>query len=140
MAWTFALVGAAGLVNVYGFGDLLWQVLADGELLLLSLSAAMLALAAHWLRPAAVRGLGWLGRMGQLSYEIYLSHMFIVLAVTRCYADWLGRDMRWTCLVYPPAIWCCVQLGSALARHVGQPAAAWLSGRRPVITVYAKQG
>ncbi|WP_374350178.1 acyltransferase family protein [Chitinimonas sp.] len=126
MARMLALLGAIALFNVYYFGDLLWAVVHDASMLVLCLSACLLVLSAHWLQAAAPRGLAWLASMGRLSYELYLSHMFIVLTATSLYASYLGKDMRWTCFVYPPAILLCFALAKLLEKWVSGPAARWL--------------
>lgn len=124
------LLGGLGLLGVFFYGDLVWRQIRDASLLLLCGSAVLLVLAAHWLRASAAPwGLGWLARLGQLSYEIYLSHMFIVLSLTSAYQALLGADLRWTCLVYPPALLLCAALGGWLERHVSRPGARWLAPR-----------
>ena len=62
-----------------------------------------------------LRGLGWLGAWGRLTYEIYLTHMFVVLAIVRL-AD--GRGL----LAYVVALPLTFSLGWSVARYVSLPA------------------
>lgn len=128
------VLGVAGLLAVVFFNDVLWPRLHDHVMLLLCLSAALWLAAAHGSVRAMPRGFGWLTQMGRWSYEIYLSHMFVVLAVTPAYRALAGNDMRWTFLVYVPALIVCTLLGGALHRHVSGPAARRLLPRQPDVT------
>ncbi|VVE77793.1 acyltransferase family protein [Pandoraea sputorum] len=123
-------LGLTGLLAVVFFNDVLWPRLHDHVMLLLCLSAALWLAAAHGSPRAMPRGFGWLTQMGRWSYEIYLSHMFVVLAVTPAYRALAGDDMRWTFLVYVPALIVCTLLGGALHRHVSGPAARRLLPRQ----------
>ncbi|WP_353189274.1 acyltransferase [Pandoraea pnomenusa] len=123
-------LGVAGLVAVVFFGDVMWRLLHDHLMLLLCVSAALWLAAAHGSSRTVPRALNWLTQMGRWSYEIYLSHMFVVLAVTPAYLALAGGDMRWTFLVYVPVLVVCTLLGGALHRHVSGPAARRLTRRR----------
>jgi peptidoglycan/LPS O-acetylase OafA/YrhL len=139
LASALALAGIAGLINIYVFGDLLWPLLHDAYLQVLCLSVCLLVLSAHVLQPAPRPAWNWLVSMGRLSYEIYLSHMFIELTANRLYHAALGKDLRWTFLVYAPAIVLCFYLGKALERYVSQPCLRWLNNRGPLAAL-ASQG
>jgi peptidoglycan/LPS O-acetylase OafA/YrhL len=99
----------------------------------LLLAAAALVLACHHLcKPGhAPKGLGWLATMGRLSYEIYLSHMFVVLTAVLWFRQAFAPDLRWGFLVYPVCIAACVALGAALQRWVTLPCERWLRARAP---------
>jgi peptidoglycan/LPS O-acetylase OafA/YrhL len=56
--------------------------------------------------------------MGALSYELYLSHMFIVLAGVALYRAVLGKQQAWTFVVYLPVLVCCCVLAAWLERFV----------------------
>ncbi|MDR3398009.1 MAG: acyltransferase [Pandoraea sp.] len=134
MARVTGALGVAGLLAVVFFGDVLGRLLHDFIMLLLCVSAALWLAAAHGSTRAVPRGLGWLTQMGRWSYEIYLSHMFVVLAVTPAYLAFARGDMRWTFLVYVPVLVVCTILGGALHRYVSGPAARRLLRRQPVPT------
>ena len=130
-ARSLTALGAIGLVGVFFFGDALWRVIGEYFMLLLCASTCMLVFAAHTAKPARLWGMGWLATMGRLSYEIYLSHMFIVLAVCSAYRAHFGDNMRWTDTVYLPTLLACVLLGWALERWASVPSRVWLRARKP---------
>jgi peptidoglycan/LPS O-acetylase OafA/YrhL len=78
-----------------------------------------------------MRGLGWLRSWGRLSYEIYLSHMFVVFAVVRLFRL-SGADYRWGLLWYLLALPSCWLLGAAVERWLSTPCERWL--RRQLTT------
>lgn len=119
----------AGLLAVVFYGDVLGRLLHDHIMLLLCASAACWLAAAHGSTRAMPRGFGWLTAMGRWSYEIYLSHMFVVLAVTPAYLALMAGDMRWTFLVYVPVVVICTGIGAWLHRYVSGPAARRILGR-----------
>ncbi|VVE61705.1 acyltransferase [Pandoraea captiosa] len=123
VARALAGLGVAGLLAVVFYGDVLWPLMHDHVMSLLCVSAALWLAAAHGSTRVVPRGLRWLTQMGRWSYEIYLSHMFVVLAVTPAYLAVANGDMRWTFLVYVPVLIVCTLLGGALHRHVSAPAA-----------------
>lgn len=127
-------LGAAGLLCVVFFGDVLWPLLHDHVMLLLCVSAALWLVAAHGSTRAMPRGFCWLTQMGRWSYEIYLSHMFVVLALTPAYRALAQGDMRWTFLVYVPALIVCTLIGGALHRHVSGPAGRYFLPRQSSAT------
>lgn len=117
-------LGAVGVGAVLFFGGLLWPVLGNGSLLLLVFSSACLVLAFHWQAGYGAAwsfpGTGWLRSCGRLSYEIYLSHMFIVLAVAQGFQS-SGMGLWWGVLWYAPAILLCWLLGWGVARYISKP-------------------
>lgn len=124
------LLGTAGLVAVFFWGALLWRYLHDGMMLVLCLSACLLVLAAAQAQPRQdLPGLNWLAQMGKLSYELYLSHMLIVMPVFHLYQWLLPGDARWHFLAYPPMLLACAGLASWLERHLSNPARRWLLQR-----------
>lgn len=128
-ALSLVCFGVIGLIGVFFFGSELWRTIKDHMMLVLCVSACFLVFAADRLQPKAVVGLGWLAQMGRLSYEIYLSHMFIVLTVCTVFRALMGEDMRWSFVVYVPTIMACVLLGVALERWVSLPALRYLRNR-----------
>ena len=121
--WTTAL-GALGLVAVWFAGAELWRTLHYGYLLVLTGSAAALVIAAHWRAVADVarawRAFTWLRSFGRLSYEIYLTHMFVVWFVVDRF-DAAGGDLRWGVLCYPPVLAGTWALGWLVGRFVSTP-------------------
>jgi len=123
--WTTAL-GVSGLLAVYFAGTELWHVLRFKYMLVLTFSAAALVIAARWhaaldARPPA-RAFGWLRSFGRLSYEIYLTHMFVVwLVVDRFEAT--GGDLRLGAAWYGPVLAGAWALGWLVARFISNPLA-----------------
>ncbi len=120
--------GAFGLAAVFFAGASVWHLLKDGYLLLLCCSALALCLAADKRPIRAARGLGWLRAWGRLSYEIYLTHMFVVFAVVRLYRATSG-DLRTAWLWYLPIFALCWLLGLAVERGLSGPCERWLKAR-----------
>ena len=73
--------------------------------------------------------LGWLRSFGRLSYEVYLTHMFIVWPVVRAYKAY-GGGLRRGILWYLPALALSWLLGWLVARYISTPSERWL--RRPL--------
>jgi peptidoglycan/LPS O-acetylase OafA/YrhL len=76
----------------------------------------------RWLRCS------WLQAIGQHSYEIYLTHMFVVFATVSLFAA-SGASVAWAPLFYVAALLCAVMLGWLVARAYSQPLAAALRRR-----------
>lgn len=116
------LAGALCLVLVLGWSDVVYRHLFKSNLYMICVGACMLLLAFHGQQPAPRRGLGWLARMGSLSYELYLFHMFIVLGTAGLYRALMGNVQTWTFVVYVPVLLCCYALARLLehgAMHLG---------------------
>ena len=116
------LAGALCLVLVLGWSDVVYRHLFKSNLYMMCVGACLLLLAFHAQPPAPRRGLGWLARMGSLSYELYLFHMFIVLGTAGLYRALMGNVQTWTFVVYVPVLLCCYALARLLehgAMHLG---------------------
>jgi peptidoglycan/LPS O-acetylase OafA/YrhL len=74
--------------------------------------------------------------MGRASYEIYLTHMFVVFALVGV-ARMTGTDTVWGWVWYLPALGLCWLLGGLVSRYVSEPANRALRARmlRPVRAV-----
>jgi peptidoglycan/LPS O-acetylase OafA/YrhL len=125
-------LGSLGLAAIYLVEPWLWPLLHDGCLLLLTTSVMCALIGMQWRQAAgewhAWRALDWLRSFGRLSYEIYLSHMFVVTAVVRLF-HLAGADMTWGVLWYLPAVPMCWLLGAAVARWISVPCEQWLRVR-----------
>ena len=120
--------GALGLAGATLGGHWLWPVLHEGVMLVLTGSTLALLLAFRSAPPDVPRGLRWLCSWGRLSYEIYLSHMFVVFALVRLYRG-SGADARSGFLWYLPAFVACWALGMLVARYWSMPCDRWLRSR-----------
>ena len=125
-------VGCLGLAAIFLIEPWLWPVLRDACLLLLTLSVMCLLVGLQWRQAMGAwrpwRGLDWLRSFGRLSYEIYLSHMFVVTALIRLFHMY-GADMKWGVLWYLPAVPLCWLLGAMVARWISMPCERWLRSR-----------
>jgi len=130
IAAMLSVAGAFGLYLVMFEGRWLWQAMHDGSMLVLTGAALCLVLASAWSRShlASWRGLAWLRSWGRLSYEIYLTHMFVVYSVVRLYKA-AGEDISLGFLWYLPVLPFCWLLGKALEHFVSTPAERWLRRR-----------
>jgi peptidoglycan/LPS O-acetylase OafA/YrhL len=117
-------IGTLGLVGVLCFENRLWPLLGNGTILLLTISAACLVLAFHWQAahriPLEIPGTGWLRSFGRLSYEIYLTHMFVVWPVIRVFQA-SGGGLWWGIFWYLPAVALSWLLGWLVARYISLP-------------------
>ncbi len=117
-------VGACGVFTDLGFEDNFFHPMGYWVIFLLTLSAACLVLGFH-LQAGAVpgwslAGTGWLQSYGRLSYEIYLTHSFVVLTVARIFKMSHAGD-RWGVLWFAPAILLAWALGWLVARFYSVP-------------------
>ena len=133
-AWVARLMrwsGAGVLALVMLAMPWLWRWLHDGVMLLLVAATGALLVgmraSPHPSRP--VRGWRWLERWGRLSYEIYLSHMFVVFATVRLWR-FAGADPRSGVIWYLPALAGSLALGWGVARFFTQPCERWWRRRQ----------
>lgn len=110
-----ALFGGFCIVLVLGWSGLVHRYLFISGVYGLCLGTCLMLFAFHAHPPAPRRKLRWLARMGSLSYELYLSHMFIVLATVGLYRALPGTP-TWNFTVYLPVLFCCHVLALLLER------------------------
>jgi peptidoglycan/LPS O-acetylase OafA/YrhL len=130
-----AAVGVVSLGSIMFSGGWVWHAVHEGYLLLLIGAGALLVLASPE-GGAAVRGTGWLRAMGRSSYEVYLTHMFVVYSLVGV-ARLTGTDGAWGWVWYAPAVLIAWALGHGVARYLSEPANRWLRRRllRPASVV-----
>lgn len=124
MLCTMTVVSSVGISAVLLFGSVLWPILGNGVMLVLTGSTAVLLIALHLdankgARPAP-HMTHWLQSMGRLSYEIYLGHMFVVFAVVEI-AKSAGFSAQWSFLWYLPTILGTWLLGAIVAKYYSLP-------------------
>jgi peptidoglycan/LPS O-acetylase OafA/YrhL len=130
-AWILAGCGAAAMLFVllgsrwvYAWGlertGLAMSLLAVGTSMVIA-AAAQTKWRVHWLLSPAV----WLGRH---SYEVYLTHMFAVLAVFAFYAR-IHRPFGLATMSFPVVFLLAAFLGGLVARFYSEPANRWLRRR-----------
>jgi len=132
LANALCIAGSAGLAGILFIEDILWDAFADSTLLVLTFSIACLLVGLHWReRMGASRplpGFGWLRSFGRLSYEIYLTHMFVVFAAVRLWKS-AGGVMHTGWAWYIPVVPSCWLLGALVARYFSNPADRALRSR-----------
>ena len=133
LRWT----GAVGLLAATFGGHWLWPWIGEGVMLVLTGSTLALLVAFRAHPPRVMRAARWLCGWGRLSYEIYLSHMFVVFAIVRAY-QWSGAGRPTGFLWYLPAFLACWLLGLLVARGLSQPCERWL--RRMLMPVSRTPG
>lgn len=122
--------GTAALAALFLWEDAVYRLLGNGTMLLLTASVALILAAFQWGwgRYSAARGTGWLRSFGVMSYEIYLTHMFIVFSVVGLFhlskAE-PGSGWLWFILVLTLS-WC---LGRLVDRTLSLPADRWIRAR-----------
>ncbi|HEX7816346.1 acyltransferase [Dyella sp.] len=118
------VIGWVGIAAVFLAGGWLWHFLRDGYMLVLTFSALALMLAFSAQERAGdsrpLPGLGWLRSWGRLSYEIYLTHMFVVYTIVRLYKTYGSEPYGFAW--YLPALPACWLLGLAVERWLSVPA------------------
>lgn len=127
----FALVGGAGFSVVVFADDLLWAWVKEGGMLVLTASALAMTLGFAWTQgrgQSRFRGTGLLQWFGRRSYEIYLTHVFVVFAFVDAWNAWQPSD-RLLLAWYALAVAGCAILGHAVDRWLSRPANAWLRRR-----------
>jgi peptidoglycan/LPS O-acetylase OafA/YrhL len=116
--------GMCAVIAVLGFEDNLMHWIGFGVILLLTFSTACMVLGFHWQLRAVpgwqLKGTGWMQSFGRMSYEIYLTHMFVILLVVQIFAR-THAGLRWGFLWYPPAIGLAWLLGWAVAKYYSAP-------------------
>ena len=132
IAWWLRALGGLGLLVALSCGPWLWPVLGNGTMLVLTLSVAALLVGLDWRRRlgarAALPGLGWLRALGRLSYQIYLTHMFVVYSLVALFKA-VGGDVREGWLWYLPGVASCWLLGALVAHGFTEPVERALRGR-----------
>ncbi len=109
---------------------IVWRVLGTATMLLLAGGCALLLIAFQWGwgRRSAARGTAWLRSFGLMSYEIYLTHMFVVFPLVALF-HLAGGDMRTGWLWFIPALLLSWVLGRMVDRFLSLPADRWLRVR-----------
>lgn len=128
-------LGGLGLAAAMLAGRQIRPLLGDGIMLLLTLSVGCLLACLHWRHTAGrSRQSAWtapLRSFGRLSYEIYLTHMFVVFPLVHVFRTG-GFGVHLGVLWYAPALALSWALGLAFARAFVDPCERHL--RRRLLT------
>jgi peptidoglycan/LPS O-acetylase OafA/YrhL len=124
-------VGAMLLVVVFRHTANALGLIATGlYITVLELGAALvlLALAGGLFADASWRGTRTIGAVGRWSYEIYLTHMFVVFATVAVFKS-IGASLAYVGVWYVGALIASVLLGAFVARAYSEPVNAALRAR-----------
>jgi peptidoglycan/LPS O-acetylase OafA/YrhL len=133
------VAGVVGLLAVLLCGRELWASLGNGTMLVLTGAAAMLVAGLHAMPVRAPwRALAWLRGAGRLSYELYLTHMFVVFGLVALYRA-SGSEVRQGAWWYLALLPLCALLAWGFARCWTLPAERWIKqrGLKPAEAVLA---
>ncbi|GBQ25884.1 acyltransferase [Gluconacetobacter azotocaptans] len=128
-----ALSGACGAILLFSIlldEPFFLRLMGNATMLILTGSVALLLLAFHWGwgRRRAARGTAWLRSCGVMSYEIYLTHMFVVFPLVGLF-HWSGSALRFGWLWFTPALCLSWGLGWVVDRVLSSPADRWVRAR-----------
>jgi peptidoglycan/LPS O-acetylase OafA/YrhL len=125
--------GMLGIATGIGFRGVLLPWLGHGTMLLLTTSTALSLIGMdaghqhHTVRP--LPGLGWLRSFGRLSYEVYLTHMFVVFGVQGLVLATLGENLPLGYLWYLPTLLLSWVPGYIIYRYYTGPTDRYLRGQ-----------
>jgi len=106
----------------------LWHHIGSSILWCLTIGTALTLSSVHFHDVLPTTGTAWLRTMGRNSYEIYLTHMFVVLPAVAFYRA-SGLSASSGAMLYPSILATTALFGAAVARLLSRPAAHWLDRR-----------
>jgi peptidoglycan/LPS O-acetylase OafA/YrhL len=129
--WAIGLVGSGLLIFALGFSiqadrvgldrtGLTMTIIAIGTCMVIVVAAQTMWKSAGVLTP--------LRKMGQRSYEVYLTHMFVVFALFDLFV-WLGKPMRAVPALFLAVIVIAGFCGEVVARYFSEPMNQYLRAR-----------
>jgi len=121
--WTLGGVGAALLIFSLGFSirGYLWGLGRNGlNMTILALGTCMLIAVAAQTQWKSPRILSPLVKLGQRSYEVYLTHMFVVFVLFGLFVG-LGKPTHGVPVLFLSVILIAGLLGDAVARFFSDP-------------------
>jgi peptidoglycan/LPS O-acetylase OafA/YrhL len=136
-------IGVGLIVLVICFRDLVsaWQLPASGlniTVLEIGVALTLLAVANDVGNRSLARFTGWIQFVGRSSYEIYLTHMFVVLGVMQLYKTIAPATPLFPAW-YAAMLLLSIALGYAVARFYSEPANAAVRQRAQRASIMAAQ-
>jgi peptidoglycan/LPS O-acetylase OafA/YrhL len=116
----------------------LWGALGESTMLILTLGTAVLLRGLHGLPTLTLPATGWLRAFGRLSYEVYLTHMFVVFTALSWFRA-AALSLHAAYLIYPPVLAVSWAIAMLVGRFFSQPADHWLRRRWPPAAPAAPQ-
>ncbi len=122
--------GVAVLAAIFWNETLCYRLLGTGTMLALTggVASLMIAFSWGWGERRAVRPTAWLRSFGLISYEIYLTHMFVVFTLVGLFRR-TGGDLQWGWIWFAPVLALSWGLGRLVERWLSRPADRWLRDR-----------
>jgi peptidoglycan/LPS O-acetylase OafA/YrhL len=129
--WIFGITGAILLIFSLGFSirAYAWGLGRNGlNMTVLAIGTCMLIAVFAQTRWQAPRVFAPLLRLGQRSYEVYLTHVFVVLGFFSLFLA-AGKPMKYVPLLFLVVILIAGLLGELVARGYSEPMNRWLRQR-----------
>jgi peptidoglycan/LPS O-acetylase OafA/YrhL len=120
-------IGSLAWLAIIFVEDSIWGYLGEYTLLILTIGTAVLLIGLdglQWRLP----GTDWLQSFGRLSYEIYLTHVFVMLTAFALFHEAALPD-RLGYILYPPVLVLSLLVGWIVSRLISQPAEQWIKHR-----------
>ena len=116
-------IGTGCVASVLLFEEMLWKAIGEATMLVLTGGAASLVIALErgWRRYRASLATDVLRSFGRLSYEVYVTHMFVVLPAVGLFHG-TGSDLRLGWVWYSPVLASAWTLGWVVDRVLSTPA------------------
>jgi peptidoglycan/LPS O-acetylase OafA/YrhL len=129
--WTVSALGTLLLVFSLGFSirAYIWGLGRNGlNMTILAVGACMVIAAVAQTQWQAPRSLKPLLKLGQRSYEVYLTHVFVVLGLFNLFVV-VGKPMKAVPVLFIAAVLLAGILGELVARGYSEPMNRWLRKR-----------
>ena len=121
--WTVSGIGTALLIFSLGFSNQAdaWGLVDSGiDMTIVAIGSSMIIVAAAQSRWRSPRIASPLVKLGQRSYEVYLTHMFVVLTMFRLFVS-TGKSLRTVPILFIGVILASSLLGALVARFYSEP-------------------
>jgi len=128
-------LGTSLIAAIFWWENRIYSLVGNATMLLLTSSAALLMVAFHfgWANQWTAKRASWLRSFGIMSYEIYLTHMFVVFTIAGIFR--ISRsNLYFGWLWFPPALAFSWGLGRLVERFLSSPADKWLRDKFAVAT------
>lgn len=121
--WLFGSVGIALLIFILGFatqGEALGLARSGLDMTICAIGTCLIISVAAQTRWSSPRMFAPLVRIGQHSYEVYLTHMFVVFLLFYLFVA-MGSPIRWVPALFISVILIASALGGLIARFYSEP-------------------
>ena len=128
-------LGTALIGIIFWGEDLVYQLMGNGTMLVLifGVGLIMVAFGWGWGRQQMTIGTQWLRSFGLMSYEIYLTHMFVVFSIVGLF-HLSGAGLYFGWLWFIPVLSLSWGFGRLVDRFLSLPADRWMRDRLTIPT------